>query len=359
MNTKRIIKLTFSWLVLAAYLALIVWAMYYAQVHPAPRYIGLDQGERFIANMLFWTTLSNLLAFFFLLVYLISQYKTSIKFTNSMFIIMSSIMTITLMLFWMALAGISANKSDTSSIPHLYQNAYNNPSVWIITTGLHLISPIIVFVAHFFFAKNNREYISYKTWHKKNIILATIFPWSYLAIVFVAGLIRMSILRDGYTVNGVYYDAGIISFPYFFFDLGTHYGYESFFGISAAILLLVYGANYFLIFLNNLRLEKKEEVVEVKEGKKQVVINILKLCFYIVYLIVFVLKILLWKPIRMYSGEGIFTVSYIAVITVGVTLLISQIIFLSLAFKKKVPMNYGAAIRICDLILMIMFFTFL
>jgi hypothetical protein len=111
-NMKRkIILHTISWVGLAAYLGLMVWSMYFAQVSPAPRYEGLNQVGRFFANTMFWTFQSNILTLGFLIIVMLSKYIPKIKISNNVFIIMSSYMAITMLLFWIALASVGASSN--------------------------------------------------------------------------------------------------------------------------------------------------------------------------------------------------------------------------------------------------------
>jgi hypothetical protein len=122
---RKIILHTISWVGLAAYLGLMVWSMYFAQVSPAPRYEGLNQVGRFFANTMFWTFQSNILTLGFLIIVMLSKYIPKIKISNNIFIIMSSYMAITMLLFWIALASVGASSNGEKTVPVLFQNSYD------------------------------------------------------------------------------------------------------------------------------------------------------------------------------------------------------------------------------------------
>jgi hypothetical protein len=279
-NMKRkIILHTISWVGLAAYLGLMVWSMYFAQVSPAPRYEGLNQVGRFFANTMFWTFQSNILTLGFLIIVMLSKYIPKIKISNNIFIIMSSYMAITMLLFWIALASVGASSNGEKTVPVLFQNSYDNVAVWIITTGLHFFTPVGLWIAHIFFLLDHKKVIQVNTWCKKDLIASTIFPAFYLLTVLIHGAVSLKIGPD---TTGTDYTPGTLAFPYFFFDYTAYNGWACFFGISSGILLLIYGAQYLFLLINNKMSRGKSEKIRLTYAltKTNIVFAVLNIIVY-------------------------------------------------------------------------------
>jgi hypothetical protein len=244
-------------------LAIIILAQVWGQLHPAPRWEHLNQIERFFSNLEFWTTQTNIFIFVFLLIFVISLHTKKVKVSSNLFIVMSSYMGITMMLFWFALIGTLSTSGAGTSTSNLYANNYKDPMVWFITCGLHLFSTLFCWIANIFHMKMNKNLISYKTWHKKWLFIGSIYPIFYLVTVLVHGYFQLQ--TNNQSIIGTLYTQGILSFPYFFFDYTAYDGWSTVCVSTGSILVMIFGFQYLFIFANNQIVNKgKNEFENVK-----------------------------------------------------------------------------------------------
>lgn len=196
--------------------------------------IQLNYGERVSHYYSFFTTQSNYLVAIYFAMYL---YCLHFKKSVPVFPIRLAVtvyITITMIVFWV---GLFNQVQDIDEY-----TAYN----WISTMILHLVMPIIM-IANFILT-SGKEKIIIKKWHHKYLWLIVIYPVVYSVVILIRGHLRFLDNKPSDTW-----------YPYFFFNIHQDLGWLI--ATSAVILIfgLVFGLQYFYIWINNLMLARNKK----------------------------------------------------------------------------------------------------
>lgn len=204
---------------------------------PNPLVKGLDYGERVSYYYAFFTTQSNYLVALYFAFYLYTLYfnKSSPSFVIRLAV--TVYISITMLVFW---TGIFTQTQNF--------NQYTIYS-WIKTTILHLIMPIIMISS--FILTSGKEQIVTKKWHHNHLWLLAVYPAIYSIVILVRGYLRYL----DHKPIGTWY-------PYFFFNFNQPYGWLITSSAVIIIFSLVFGLQYFYIWINNLRFKRSQNKKE-------------------------------------------------------------------------------------------------
>lgn len=198
---------------------------------------ALSYGERVSHYYSFFTTQSNYLVATYFAYRLYTLYFNKKRPSFAIRLAVTVYITITMLVFW---AGIFSQAQDI----HKY-----TPYTWINTTILHLIMPIIM-IANFIIT-SGQELILIKKWHHNYLWVIALYPIIYSIIILIRGHLRF---LDGKPEDTWY--------PYYFFNFYQPYGWLI--GTAAIIIIfsLVFGLQYFYIWINNLRFNRQQNEKE-------------------------------------------------------------------------------------------------
>lgn len=186
----------------------------------------LGYGERVSHYYSFFTTQSNyLVAIYFAMFLYFSHFRKMLPIFQVRLAVTVYI-TITMIVFWL---GIFTHAQDIEQY-----TIYN----WINTMILHTVMPTIMIVN--FIVTSGKEKIEVKKWHHNYLWLISLYPAFYSIIVLIRGHLRC---LDGKPSNTWY--------PYFFFNISQPGGWLIAMGAIFVIFGLVFGLQYFYIWINN------------------------------------------------------------------------------------------------------------
>ncbi|AXK50726.1 hypothetical protein [Spiroplasma alleghenense] len=240
-----------SWFFLICFWLFLISDTVLSALRPAPRFAAtesgifevMNYGERILASFSFWTIWSNyLLAIFFTIV--LSKPNKVINF--NWWTVMTGFMTLTMILFWMGLAGI---KAVGEGFQTKFVNDYSDPTRLIYTLILHLVSPGVII--GIWITKCGHQKLDKYEFQRFYLFAAIAFLVIYMIFVLTRGIIRTNNDKDIYT-----------SFPYFFFAITIEKGF-SMLSISITTIVLVVIlilAGYFKI---NNAIANKKQVTEL------------------------------------------------------------------------------------------------
>lgn len=187
---------------------------------------NLGYGERVSHYYSFFTTQSNyLVAIYFAMFMYYSHFKKTLPIFQVRLAVTVYI-TITMIVFWL---GIFTQTQDINQYT-LYK--------WINTMILHTVMPIIM-IANFVLT-SGKEKIIIKKWHHNYLWLIVLYPAVYSIIVLIRGHLRFLDQKPSETW-----------YPYFFFNINQPYGWLIATGAIIIIFGLVFGLQYFYIWINN------------------------------------------------------------------------------------------------------------
>lgn len=242
-NFKIISRKTSFYIYLSALIMLFLFLvidLINAIYNPIAVAIQLGYGERVSHYYSFFTTQSNYLVAIYFATFL---YYLHFKRTMPIFQVRLAVtvyITITMIVFWVGLF---------NQVQHIDQYTIYN---WISTMTLHLLMPIIMIAS--FVITSGKEKVAIKKWHHNYLWLITIYPAVYSIVILIRGHFRS---LDGKPSDTWY--------PYFFFNIQQDYGWLI---ATAAIILifgLVFGLQYFYMWINNLMFNKNKTKAEELE----------------------------------------------------------------------------------------------
>ncbi|AHI53455.1 hypothetical protein SSABA_v1c00430 [Spiroplasma sabaudiense Ar-1343] len=254
---KNKISYSFFWIMLIALWIFLISDIVLGVYRPAPRFAGEinnEQGfavmngwQRVLASFSFWTTWSNwLLAIFFTVVLL----KPKGKINFNWWTIMASYMTLTMILFWMGLAGV---KAVGEGFQTKFINDYSDITRLIYSIILHLVTPGFIIGAWTY--QCGKQKINQLEFNKFYILIAVGFLVFYLIFVLTRGMIRTNQGADIWT-----------SYPYFFFAIGIEKGIFLLSISSIVIILVMVGILLGFTKINNFVAQKQGNNQEVNLG---------------------------------------------------------------------------------------------
>lgn len=193
----------------------------------------LGYGERVAHYYSFFTTQSNyLVAIYFAMLLYYSHFKRMLPIFQVRLAVTVYI-TITMIVFWVGLF---------NQVQHIDEYKVYN---WINTMILHLVMPVLMIIN--FVTTSGKERMNIKIWHHNYLWLIAVYPAVYSIVILIRGHFRY---LDGKPENTWY--------PYFFFNVFQPYGWLI---ATAAILMifgLVFGLQYFYIWVNNLMFKRNQ-----------------------------------------------------------------------------------------------------
>lgn len=194
----------------------------------------LGYGERVSHYYSFFTTQSNyLVAIYFAMLLYYSHFKKTLPIFQVRLAVTVYI-TITMIVFWMGMIGGAAHIEEYT----IYR--------WIASMTLHLVMPILMIMN--FVLTSGKEKINSKIWHHNYLWLIALYPAIYSVVIIIRGHLRY---LDHKPVDTLY--------PYFFFNIDQPYGWLI---APAAIIIifgLVFGLQYFYIWVNNLMYQRNKK----------------------------------------------------------------------------------------------------
>lgn len=198
---------------------------------------SLGYGERVSHYYSFFTTQSNyLVAIYFAMFMYYSHFKKTLPIFQVRLAVTVYI-TITMIVFWL---GIFTQAQDINQYT-IYK--------WINTMILHTVMPIIM-IANFVLTSGKEEIII-KKWHHNYLWLIALYPAVYSIVVLIRGHLRFLDQKPSETW-----------YPYFFFNINQPYGWLIATGAIIIIFGLVFGLQYFYIWINNKMYVKNQNQYE-------------------------------------------------------------------------------------------------
>ncbi|WP_338972396.1 hypothetical protein [Spiroplasma endosymbiont of Panorpa germanica] len=227
-------------------------------LRPAPRFgVGIDDvdsvfsfmnsAERLMASFSFWTIWSNYMLVIFFTCVLVKPHR---KINFNIWTIMTGYMTLTMMLFWMGLAGV---KAVGDGFQTQFINDYSDPLRLTYSIILHLLTPGVIIGAWIYQCGKKR--ISWFEFTHFYLPIAIGILVIYMIFVLTRGTIRMGHDKDIYT-----------SFPYFFFAITVEKGIFML-SISIVTIVLIMLLIFSLYFkINNIVCNKNQvsETIKLK-----------------------------------------------------------------------------------------------
>lgn len=194
----------------------------------------LDYGERVSHYYSFFTTQSNyLVAIYFAMLLYYSHFQRTLP-TFQVRLAVTVYITITMIIFWVGLFN-KVQDIDQYDVYH-----------WINTMILHLVMPIIMITN--FVMTSGKEKIAIKKWHRNYLWLIALYPAAYSIAVLIRGHLRFLDHKPEDTW-----------YPYFFFNVDQPYGWLIATGALIIIFGLVFGLQYFYIWINNLMFKSNQK----------------------------------------------------------------------------------------------------
>ncbi|MDQ7982775.1 MAG: hypothetical protein REH79_00965 [Spiroplasma sp.] len=214
--------------------------------------ISLGYGERVSHYYAFFTTQSNYLVVLYFVYYLYTLYFNKTRPSFAIRLAVTVYISITMLVFW---GGIFTQTQEL-----IHYSIYT----WINTTTLHLIMPIIMITS--FVLTSGREQIAIKKWHHNHLWLIALYPVIYSVVILIRGYLKS---LDNITPPNTWY-------PYYFFNFYQPYGWLI---ASAAVIVifgLVFGLQYFYMWINNLmfkRSQNEKQQLELYYQKTLIKVN--------------------------------------------------------------------------------------
>ncbi|MGL5268825.1 MAG: hypothetical protein ACRC8P_03625 [Spiroplasma sp.] len=193
-------------------------------------------GERVSHYYSFFTTQSNYLVAIYFAMFLYYSYFKKILPIFQVRLAVTVYITITMIVFWL---GIFTQSQDNQYT--VYQ--------WINTVILHLIMPVIM-IANFVLT-SGKEKMLLKKWHHNYLWLIAVYPVVYSIVILIRGHLRYLDEKPPETW-----------YPYFFFNINQPYGWLIATGAIIIIFGLVFGLQYFYIWINNKMFIKNQSQYE-------------------------------------------------------------------------------------------------
>lgn len=192
--------------------------------------------ERLAIYYSYFTTQTNYLVLIYLFAFLFeSKFKHNSKSSFYMLLSITVYITITMLVFWI---GIASNSQE--------RNKYGTDIyLWFKTIILNLIIPSIMILN--FVLSCGHDFYSLKNHHKLYLWFILFYPWFYVVMVMVRGVLRTRQEENPDTC-----------YPYFFFNY-QKYGVGILVAAIIFLLIISIGLQYFYLWINNIRYKRKHE----------------------------------------------------------------------------------------------------
>lgn len=248
-NNKYFFSILILILILAGFLISdLIITIYYPQFSAFP--FILSATERISVYFSFFTNQTNFLVIIYLFfILIVERIDKKFKVNLNLFLAITVYITITVVVFWIGLAGDFME----TGLQYYWSLVY----AWIKTIILHFIIPIIMISS--FVLISGKEQISYKKYYKLYMWLILIYPLLYLTVVIIRGDLRYQENHPSETC-----------FPYFF--LNYHKIGFLIFGLTIfLIFIFIIFLQHFYIWINNLRNKKinSKRFLEQKNLEKE------------------------------------------------------------------------------------------
>lgn len=194
----------------------------------------LDYGERVSHYYSFFTTQTNYFVAIYFAVFLYYYHFKKTVFIFQVRLASTVYITITMIIFW---TGIFTQVKDIDQY-----DSYH----WINTIILHLIMPIIMIIN--FIIVSGKEKIFINKWHHNYLWIIALYPIVYSIIILIRGHLRYLDNKPDDTW-----------YPYYFFNVNQSYGWLIASGAIVVIFSLVFGLQYFYIWINNIKFKKNQK----------------------------------------------------------------------------------------------------